>query len=412
MKRLILLACAALLAVGCGKDRPKDIPQWNVDDPSAESRPSDDPSAAPGASDDPSAEVSEDPSRGIPDYTDMVLVYGYSHHRKPYAWTRDIMKDYVLYQDTEGAWHWLFDAFLCLEFMSVDGPDGNKTFITGYKHNGSYLESAAKEDWEKLLDYYCQANTGIGAIDAAVAEGAASLGEPARKRQIILCVPEPIPYRYNNYGENQSGGTTYWGELDGKQLDFSKTADRVKALKWYIDTAVEKFAARRYKNVELGGFYITAERATYITDILKPLGEYIRGKDYSFNWIPYYKADGYHNWQAYGFTHAFMQPNYFFSEDIAKSRLVDACETVLRYQMGMEIEFDGKAMASNGWGYRLRDYMKYAQDYGVWEKCRLAYYQGSWALRWLKDSSSEEDRQLYHDFCRFVTTRPIRETLE
>ena len=40
MKRLILLVCAALLAVGCGKDRPKDIPQWNVDDPSAESRPS------------------------------------------------------------------------------------------------------------------------------------------------------------------------------------------------------------------------------------------------------------------------------------------------------------------------------------------------------------------------------------
>ncbi len=319
-----------------------------------------------------------------------------------------MMKDYVLYQDPDGGWHWLFDAFLCIEFLSAEDPGGsNKTFANGYDYFGSILESADKGDWEKLLDYYCQDDTGIGAIDAAVAEGIRLLGEPVRKRQIVICVPEPITYRY---WRGEKGGTTYWGEIDGRRLDFSKTEDRIEALKWYVDTAIEKFEARHYANVELGGFYVTAERATYMKDILMPLGEYVKDRYYSFNWIPYFRADGFQNWKDFGFTYAYYQPNYFFSEDIGKDRLVNACETILEYGMDMEMEFDERVLESSSWENRLRDYMEYARDYGIWEKCRLAYYQGCWAVQCMKDSSTPEGRQLYHDFCQFVITRPIRDT--
>ena len=105
-----------------------------------------------------------------------------------------------------------------------------------------------------------------------------------------------------------------------------------------------------------------------------------------------------------------MQPNYFFQEDIPYARLIDACETVIKNGMGLEIEFDGKAMKSTGWGYRLRDYMKCTKDYGVWEESKLVYYQGSWAVRWLEYSSEKEDQDLYHDFCQFVIDRPIRDS--
>ncbi len=76
--------------------------------------------------------------------------------------------------------------------------------------------------------------------------------------------------------------------------------------------------------------------------------------------------------------------------------------------MGMEIEFDGNALESYGRGYKLRNYMEYFKRYGIWKSCPLAYYQGSWALRWLKGSSSAADQQLYNDFCEFVVTRPYR----
>ena len=104
-----------------------------------------------------------------------------------------------------------------------------------------------------------------------------------------------------------------------------------------------------------------------------------------------------------------LQPNYFFSEDVPYSRLTEVCDLALQYGMGMEVEFDGNAQAGYGRGYRLRDYMTVFKDKGVWEKCRLAYYQGAWAVRWLKTSSHAEDKALYHDFCEFVTTRPVRQ---
>ncbi|MBQ4285837.1 MAG: DUF4855 domain-containing protein [Bacteroidales bacterium] len=348
----------------------------------------------------------------IPQYTDMVLVYGYSHHRKPYLWSEDIMKYYVEYDDPQGKKHWLFDAFLCLDFMDADGPDGNKTFVTGYQHNGSYLESANKQDWAKMIDYYFQESTGAGAIDRAVATAKKTLGEPPHKRQIVVGIPEPIQYRFNNYGSNQSGGTTYWGDIDGKTMDFSKASDRLAAMKWFVDTVCSKFKERAYQNIELGGFYIVAERSDFLDDLLPPLGEYISSQHYSFNWIPYFKAHGYYLWKEYGFTYAFMQPNYFFDASIPESRLKEACEIVVQNGMGMEIEFDGNALETSErkWGGRLRDYMRYAQDYGVWEKSKLAYYQGAWAVKWLKDSSNSQDQQLYNDFCQWMIERPLRDS--
>ena len=52
--------------------------------------------------------------------------------------------------------------------------------------------------------------------------------------------------------------------------------------------------------------------------------------------------------------------------------------------------------------------MKAFKKYGIWESCPLAYYQGSWALKWLKGSGSPYNQNLYHDFCEFVITRPYR----
>ena len=72
----------------------------------------------------------------------------------------------------------------------------------------------------------------------------------------------------------------------------------------------------------------------------------------------------------------------------------------------MEIEFDDRALAKNGWGYRLKDYMKVFKDYGIWENRKIAYYQGDKTIYNLSKSVDSEDIELYHKFCKFVVERP------
>ncbi len=340
--------------------------------------------------------------------SDMVLLYGGSHHRSPYKWTGSYLKDYVLYKDANGAYNYLFDGFLLLEFMNVEnGTQENRTYITGYKYNNVSLPSARKEDWTALIDYYFDADGGTDAIEQAIALSVKECGQsPETKRKVVIGMPEPI--KTIQYSD-ASSSSVYWGELNGTQMDFSKTSDRVSACKWYIDEIISRFNARKYTYIELVGFYWVAEKATNTRDIMSKVGEYLNGKNLTFNWIPYYTADGFSEWKNFGFDCAYLQPNYFFNASVPDTRLSDACSQALKYGMGMEIEFDGNALEANGRGYKLRNYMDYFKRYGIWKSSPLAYYQGSWALKWLKNSSSTADNQLYNDFCEFVITRPYRE---
>ena len=111
MKKIvsIFLVVVALL-VSCTDKKPADIPDWRdfIEDTDK---------------DEPGVSKDKVPS-------DMVLIYGGSGHRQPLKWSGSYLKDYVIYTDRSGKKHWLFDGFLCLEFMYVNVPTGNKTFIT------------------------------------------------------------------------------------------------------------------------------------------------------------------------------------------------------------------------------------------------------------------------------------------
>ena len=381
------------IGAGCTDDTPKEIPVWRVEE---------DPIVLEG-----DLYPEERDRAEILTMSDMVLLYGGGHHRTPYAWSAGDLADYVTYTDTDSRKHWLFDGFLLLEFMDAGAGGAGKTFVTGYTYEGVALPSADKSDWQRLIDYYFASGSGVDALEAAVGAAVADLGAPTAKRRIVIGVPEPIRSLYSS---SDSGGTTYWGQLDGRTLDFSNEEDRAAACKWYVDCVRERFHAKNYRYVELAGFYWVAEKSTQSREILPPLSDYLAERKYSFEWIPYFNADGYTQWASFGFSHAYLQPNYFFNESVPYSRLEEACEQAVKLGMDLEVEFDGNALNQAGRAYRLRDYMEVFRRTGVWETKRLAYYQGSWALRWLKSSGDAADRQLYHDFCRFVIERPMRDT--
>ncbi|KAA6351755.1 hypothetical protein EZS27_000880 [termite gut metagenome] len=386
MKKCIILSLCLCCLFACGEDEARPIPTY----------------PGTGDTDDLTTELYdwEKNRKEIIGSTDMVLLYGGGHHRNPHEWDKSRLNPYVKYVDTGGTSHWMFDSFLFLEIMDQGEMGANKMFANGYG-----LESANKTDWNNLINYYFQSNTGIGALDASIGEAISVLGSPQQKRQIVLCIPEPIVYQHP--GQSTSS-TKYWGMVDNKTLDFLNPNDRIKACQWYIDQVRAKFNEKKYQHVELAGFYWIAEKATDTRTILNKIATYLNKMNYSFNWIPYYGADGYNQWNSLGFNYAYLQPNYFFNESVPDSRLRDACQQALDNNMNMELEFDDNALASRGKSYRLRNYMDVFKEYRIWEKKRLAYYQGGASLLALKNSGNTADTQLYHEFCTFVISRPIR----
>ena len=326
---------------------------------------------------------------GLLDYDDMVLLYAGGAHRS-YSWDINRITPYVTYVDEKGEEHWLFDAFLFLEIHNGNG----KSFATGYTKT-----PANQQDWINLVNYYFQFNQVLGALDKAIEEATERIGNPPNKRKIIIGLPEPI--------KNQKD----WGSVEnGVRLDFSMDKDRIRACQWYIDYVRMKFNEMKYKNLDLAGFYWIAEEATNTRSIIKEIGTYLNDLKYTFNWIPYFKSDGYTEWKTLGFNYAYLQPNYFFNENVPTSRLDEACRLALDYNMDMEMEFDDRVLSTNGWGYRLRNYMDAFKKHGIWDSKRLAYYQGGTALYNLSKSVNEEDRKLYHDFCKFIIERPRKIT--
>jgi len=315
---------------------------------------------------------------------DLVLIYGGGAHRTT-TWSKDYMAPYVTYKDASGNEHWLFDGFLFLEFKNGLG----KMFAEGYDSTG-----ANQHEWKALADYYFQSKIALGGLDNAIEEAIVRVGQPSEKRKVVICLPEPIT------------GQKDWGSVkNGVQLDFSKPADRISACKWYINYVRGKFKELQYDNIELAGFYWIAEDASTSRSIIADIGIYCNSLKYSFNWIPYYSANGYSEWKILGFNYGYLQPNYFFTESLSYSRLEQACTLALQNGMDMELEFDEKALAASGWGYRLSNYLKAFKQYGIWSYKRIAYYQGNLALYYLSKSSNPEDQKLYQEFCEFVSKR-------
>lgn len=175
------------------------------------------------------------------------------------------------------------------------------------------------------------------------------------------------------------------------------------------DPVQERFRAKEYKYLELTGFYWLPEDCGTTSALIGRVAAYLNDNALSFNWIPYFHAEGYAQWKTYGFNFAYYQPNYFFYE-VDASRVDQACKEAAEYGLSMEMEFDEDALVAGGKGDRLRSYMDGFRKYGAWEKQNMAYYQGGWAVKALKDSDVSEDNDLYHEFCEFVISRPIRET--
>lgn len=318
------------------------------------------------------------------DISDLVLIYHGATHRPD--WNTNELKPYV-YTEKENGFHWLFDGFLFLEiFDNIKGYEYDHGF--GYK-------TAGKEQWEWLLDRYFGQGKGPDALESILDSLSKAGKTPVRTRKVIISIPCPAK------------GFTEWGELNGKKADFNKTEDQIAASQWFIDKVLDKWKNKKYKHIQLEGFYWVHEDAVQDYEIIPVVNEYLKKKEMKFYWIPYWKAPKAEQWSSLGFDFAYQQPNYFFSTDIPYQRLDDACLFGEKNAMGMEMEFDDNVTKPEI-RTRYYDYIKSFETNGVWASRRVAYYEGGGAWLQMSKSNDPEMKKMVETLSDIIIARQER----
>ena len=354
-------------------------------------------------------------------FSDVTLV-GYWHN-VPRSWDAERFAPHVSWQAPDGSERWLFEAFLFLE--GFDAVHGKNLVISP-----SGL-SAGKEEWQYQLDLWLGGNGGVKQLDKACDAVAARIGAPPAKRAVIVGLPDAI--MFEEFADKQSR-TAYWG--DG--LDFARVEDRMKALRWYMDSARTMFDALGCRYLELAGFYITSEeiylpydvdvnsRYKNWEEIAPQLAEYCHAKGQGLYWIPYHLGPGYKYWKDLGIDQAWMQPNWYWDLRNEGRHPFEKTLSAIRDADlgGMELELEYSAVAGQMTGDRMgpdgdgtpvftardvpalqdrvRHYMQEYKDAGFFGRKSIALYSGSNAFTQLATSAFPEDRALYDELCEFI----------
>lgn len=315
---------------------------------------------------------------------DLALIYQGGANRLD--WTQDQFLPYVVHQFADGHKDWLFDGFLFLDFSDGKGR--------GYAY-GYNKDNARKKEWLWLLDRLFEKGKALSALDACIQQEKKELGNPRFQHTVVLGLPIALPRQ------------TDWGELDGKALDFNNQSDQIKAMKWYVKQLLKRFKEAKYKHIKLAGFYWVDEDIATCKNLSKYVSKYAHSQHKRMYWIPYWKAKGFEQWKELGFDIAYQQPNHFFTDTIPDSRLDEACQSALSNNMGMEFEFDERALFEhkNSFYNRMKAYIDIFEKHNAFKESAIAYYSGSKAILEMYKSKNPKDIEIMDRLSKLIVDR-------
>lgn len=245
----------------------------------------------------------------------------------------------------------------------------------GYHHDGAQAAYSGctqftKEMLEDFFDVEFRSSLNLDALDAATAEVKQALGKPLYKVNVFL------PY-FNMIPTVRS-----FGQVDGRDLDFSKEEDRLAGVKWQIDEQIRRFNEKGYQNIQLAGFFYVTEALMIQEDDIMSTVQYANqyvaelGLETLFN--PFNNAGTYRDkWQEAGFSMATMQINYFPLVNgkpqlnaQPKTAIKEAAELTDRLGMGITMEWS--CLETDGADY-FKEYMLGGIRYGYMDRPFLNY---------------------------------------
>lgn len=351
----------------------------------------------------PTEEENENGNEVISDkgISDLALIYAGNSYRPD--WTKDDLTPYVTHTYADGSEDWFFDGFLFLEFAIGDVQ----------LQNGSGLKPATQSDWQRLLDQFFTPDKKLDALDKLISDKKQTLGQPPLRHKVVISCCAPSKNKSGNWSARSS-----WGTVNGKNLYFASKADRVTAVKWYIDTMLEKWNAAGFTNIDLDGVYWIEESLYSNGDIIAEINDYIHSKGLRSYWIPYYinNQQYWSQWKdTYKFDVCYIQPNYAFYKDDGTlkpySLLEETVEAAKSCGAGLEFEFEtqGKSNALHSVNPTLHkhinDYMDVYDQKGVFDKGGIAYYSGTQGFIHMNKSTDPVDHQTIDRLARYVAKR-------
>ena len=267
--------------------------------------------------------------------------------------TKEQYLAYVAYLEKGEIKDTYFDGFMYLPYVK-------------YLYSGGKKKELTKEEWQAWIDWQFMADYNFDALDAAVDEMKQALPEVGED----YSVGTYLSLFYPVYGAKN------FGELNGKQMDFTKIEDRKAVLKWFVDEQLKGFKEKGYDSVRLSGFYWFVEEMSgsdpHVQELCNYICDYIRSLGYQTTWIPYFNASGNTRWREFGFDTACLQPNYAFNEDVPLQRIYDAAKLAELYGMSIEIEIESTSEVK--WVDRYRSYLYVGAEIGFMTDSVHMYY--------------------------------------
>ncbi len=312
---------------------------------------------------------------------DILLAY---HNSESAKLTKEVFLSYAGYVDKDSKiLDTMFDGFL---FLPTTGalPSGEKPY-----------EKSIKSDWDYMLNNVFSKDINLDALNQAVGEIKSALGKPDYKVNVYYTILYP------------STSVSSFGDVDGDGVseNFANQADKEKAVRWYIEEFIKRFNQGNYENLQLSGFYWfheTINKDENDLETIRATSKIVHENGYQLFWIPYFNANGYIQWPAYGFDAVCLQPNYAFNADVPAERIRDTAEIAKEYNMCIEIEINSPALGDSLYYQRYMDYLKGGVTYGYMTDSIHMYYQGVMDIYKASKSDSARVRLLYDYTYQFI----------
>jgi hypothetical protein len=266
-----------------------------------------------------------------------------------------------------------------------------------------------KDSWESYLDDLFTPGQQLHALDEAMERFNSEIFGVERQ-QVILTLLYP-DNKQEEFGILEAGATPL--SFSPNTVSSQKALqNRLQAVKWYYEQLMEKWNQAGFTNLSIGGIYWYKESVDPTiageVELVRSVSRLVDGYGHNFVWIPYFGAPGFETWQDLGFTHAFLQPNYYATQDPPEDRMDRAAEMAKRYSMGIELELDNRVLTSRYYYDLFYKEMNRAFELGMNGNTSNAYYVG-FAQTLLDAKSSEVPliRRVYDDLYRWINEKYI-----
>ncbi|MFZ5642865.1 MAG: DUF4855 domain-containing protein [Bacillota bacterium] len=264
---------------------------------------------------------------------------------------------------------------------------------------------STRDSWAAYQEDLFAPGKQLMALDEAVARMNTLTGLQIREK-VILSIPYP-DINQANFGllGDDKETLNFSEKIAGKE---KAAKNRLSVVQWYYQGIMERWSSAGFKNLDLIGIYWYGEAIESNigeTELVQSTARLARKDNLNFFWIPYFGTKGYENWRSYGFSHVFLQPNYFAMDGPPEDRMDRAAEAARRYGMGIEVELDENVLYDRKYYELFYSQLKKGHQLGFDGAMTNAYYAGHVKKTLVKASRSSDPhvRAIYDDLYRWIS---------